>query len=62
MNRMTGIVLAVLGVIGILLAFFVFNGLGGLGSGHNRADAVFVLGVILLIVGIFGMMRGTSAA
>jgi hypothetical protein len=60
MNRTTGIVLAVLGLIGIVLAFVVFNGLGGLGGGHNKADASFAVGVILLVVGIFAMMRKPS--
>src|SRR5258706_143210 len=35
MNRTVGIVLMILGLIGIVLAFLVFNGLGGLGAGHN---------------------------
>jgi hypothetical protein len=60
MNRTTGIVLAVLGIIGIVLAFVVFNGLGSLGAGHNKADVSFAVGVILLLVGIFAMMRKAS--
>jgi hypothetical protein len=60
MNRTTGIILAVLGLIGIVLTFVVFNGLGGIGAGHNKADASFVLGVILLVVGIYAMLRKAS--
>jgi protein-S-isoprenylcysteine O-methyltransferase Ste14 len=58
MNRTVGIVLAVLGLIGIVLAFLVFNGLGGLGAGHNKADASLALGVILLVVGMLLLVRG----
>ncbi len=65
MNRMTGIILAVVGVILAILAVIPTNLMGRLngvgGSGHYTADAVLALGVVLLIVGIFGMMRSKSA-
>jgi hypothetical protein len=58
MNRTVGIILVVLGLIGIALTFFYFNGLGG--TGHLKADSSFVVGVILLLIGLFGMMRKQS--
>jgi hypothetical protein len=61
MNRTTGIVLAVIGIIAIVLAFVVFNGVGGLGAGHNKADLSFAVGVILLIVGAVFALRGNAA-
>ena len=61
MNRTTGIVLVVIGIIGIVLAFVVFNGVGTPGAGHNKADAAFAVGVILLIVGAVFALRGNAA-
>lgn len=59
MNRMTGIILAVLGVVAIVVAYVVFNGVGG--GGHYKADASAALGVVLVLVGLFAMMRKQAA-
>lgn len=53
LKRVNGIVLTVLGIIFIVIAFVALNGLGGVGAGHSKADVSFILGVILLVVGVF---------
>jgi uncharacterized membrane protein HdeD (DUF308 family) len=55
MNRMTGIVLAVLGVIAIIIGFVVFHGVGW--PHPKSGDLAVLLGVVLIIVGLFGMAR-----
>lgn len=53
LKRMNGIVLTALGLIFIVVAFVALSGLGGVGAGHNKADTSFLLGVVLLVVGVF---------
>lgn len=53
LKRVNGIVLTILGIIFIVVAFVALNGLGGVGAGHGKADVSFLLGVILLVVGVF---------
>ncbi len=61
MNRTLGIILVVLGLVGIVVPFVVPS-LGGVGvpPGHLKADGLLVLGIVLLVVGVFGMMRKSS--
>jgi hypothetical protein len=53
LNRVNGIAITVFGIILIVVALVVLNGLGGLGTGHTRADVFFALGVIFTVVGAF---------
>ena len=51
LRRTNGMFLAIVGIILIGVAFVVLNGLGGLGTGHTRADVFAVLGVVFILVG-----------
>ncbi len=53
LKRVHGIVLTVLGIILIVVALVVLNGLGGVGTGHTRADVFVALGVVFIVVGAF---------
>ena len=56
LKRGQGILLTVLGIILIVVSLVVLNGLGGLGTGHTRADVFFALGVVFIVVGVFVML------
>jgi hypothetical protein len=53
LTRVNGIVITVFGIILIVVALVVLNGLGGVGTGHTRADVFFALGVIFIVFGAF---------
>ena len=64
-------VAAILAVVGLILAVVAliptgllgkFHGVGGFGSGHNSADVALVIGVVLLVLGVYGLVRGRPAA
>jgi hypothetical protein len=68
MSRGVAVVLAIVGLIVAALAvypsglFGKLHGIGGFGSGHNSADVALIVGVILLVLGVYGLVRGRPAA
>ncbi len=60
MRRVGSIILIVIGLIFMGAAFLYYNGLGG--TGHYRADASFVAGLILLLIGLVVLLRRPAAA
>jgi predicted phage tail protein len=56
LKRGQGILLTVLGIILIVVSLVVLNGLGGLGTGHTRADVFFALGAVFIVVGAVVML------
>jgi hypothetical protein len=68
MSRGVAVVLAIVGLIIAAFAvypsgmFSKFHGVGGFGSGHNSADVALIVGVILLVLGVYGLVRGRPAA
>lgn len=66
MSRAVAAILAVVGLIVLAVGLYPsgllgrLNGVGGF-SDHKSADVVVVLGAILLVVGIYSMIRRPSA-
>jgi hypothetical protein len=63
-------VAAVVAIVGLVVAAFgvypsglfgKFHGVGGFGTGHNAADVALIVGVILLVLGVYGLIRGRPA-
>ena len=63
MNRGIGVVLVLVGIVVTLLGLYPsglfgkFHGVGGFSSGHNAADVAVVVGVVLLVAGVYSLVR-----
>ena len=67
MNRLTGVILAILGLVLLVAGLYPSNmfgrlhGVGGFGSGHNTGDILVIVGAVALVIGIFSLLRRQQA-
>jgi predicted phage tail protein len=67
MNRLTGVILVILGlvlVVGGLYPSGLFgrlHGVGAFSSGNNTADILVIVGAVALVIGIFSLLSRQQA-
>jgi hypothetical protein len=67
MNRLTGVILAILGLVLLVAGLYPsgllgrLNGVGGFGGGNNTADILVIVGAVALVIGIFSLLRRQQA-
>jgi hypothetical protein len=67
MNRLTGVILVILGLVLLVGGLYPsnmfgrLNGVGALGGGNNTADILVIVGAVALVIGIFSLLRRQQA-
>ena len=67
MNRLTGVILVILGLVLLVGGLYPsrllgrLHGVDSFGGGHNTGDILVIVAAVALVIGIFSLLRRQQA-